>query len=126
MQISSKWVAGFASLSVAATGLAGAALTPERTDATAAQTVAGTTQVATSDAARHAGGLRLNQLQQVGSHNSYPRELSAAEKQVQHAQDPGAVNTNWAAHLYVYLALISLGLTLLYQALRGPAQDDGG
>jgi hypothetical protein len=31
--------------------------------------------------------------------------------------------TNWAAHLYVYLALISLGLTLLYQALRGPAQD---
>src|SRR5687767_743912 len=28
--------------------------------------------------------------------------------------------TNWAAHLYVYLALISLGLTLLYQALRGP------
>ena len=27
--------------------------------------------------------------------------------------------TNWAAHLYVYLALISLGLTLLYQALRG-------
>ena len=29
--------------------------------------------------------------------------------------------TNWAAHLYVYAALISLGLTLLYQALRGPA-----
>lgn len=28
--------------------------------------------------------------------------------------------TNWAAHLYVYLALMSLGLTLLYQALRGP------
>jgi predicted membrane channel-forming protein YqfA (hemolysin III family) len=27
--------------------------------------------------------------------------------------------TNWAAHLYVYLALVSLGLTLLYQALRG-------
>ena len=30
--------------------------------------------------------------------------------------------TNWAAHLYVYLALVSLGLTLLYQALRGPAK----
>jgi hypothetical protein len=30
--------------------------------------------------------------------------------------------TNWAAHLYVYLALISLGLTLLYQALRGQQQ----
>jgi hypothetical protein len=34
--------------------------------------------------------------------------------------------TNWAAHLYVYLALISLGLTLLYQALRGPPQDEVG
>lgn len=34
--------------------------------------------------------------------------------------------TNWAAHLYVYLALISLGLTLLYQALRGSPQDDAG
>ena len=31
--------------------------------------------------------------------------------------------TNWAAHLYVYLALMSLGLTLLYQALRGPERD---
>ena len=29
--------------------------------------------------------------------------------------------TNWAAHLFVYLALFSLGLTLLYQALS--AQD---
>jgi len=28
--------------------------------------------------------------------------------------------TNWAAHLYVYLALISLGLLLLYLALVGP------
>ena len=28
--------------------------------------------------------------------------------------------TNWAAHLYVYLALVSLGLTLLYLALVGP------
>ena len=31
--------------------------------------------------------------------------------------------TNWAAHLYVYLALISLGLILLYQALRGPEKE---
>jgi hypothetical protein len=31
--------------------------------------------------------------------------------------------TNWAAHLYVYLALISLGLTLLYQALRGSREE---
>ena len=28
--------------------------------------------------------------------------------------------TNWAAHLYIYLALISLGLVLLYLALVGP------
>jgi hypothetical protein len=28
--------------------------------------------------------------------------------------------TNWAAHLYVYLALVSLGLLLLYLALVGP------
>jgi hypothetical protein len=88
MQISSKWVAGLASLSVAAAGLAGAALTPERNDATAA----GQNVADVSKDARQGGGLRLNQLQQVGSHNSYHRELSAAEKQVQQAQDPGAVN----------------------------------
>ena len=28
--------------------------------------------------------------------------------------------TNWAAHLYVYLALVSLGIALLYLALIGP------
>ena len=28
--------------------------------------------------------------------------------------------TNWAAHLYVYLALMSLGIALLYLALIGP------
>ena len=28
--------------------------------------------------------------------------------------------TNWAAHLYVYLALVSLGILLLYLALAGP------
>src|ERR671911_2042786 len=28
--------------------------------------------------------------------------------------------TNWAAHLYVYLAVVSLGLLLLYLALVGP------
>ena len=31
--------------------------------------------------------------------------------------------TNWAAHLYVYLALVSLGVTLLYLALVGPERD---
>jgi hypothetical protein len=28
--------------------------------------------------------------------------------------------TNWAAHLYVYLALMSLGIAMLYLALTGP------
>lgn len=32
----------------------------------------------------------------------------------------GRNTTNWAAHLYVYLALVSLGLLLLYLALAGP------
>ena len=32
----------------------------------------------------------------------------------------GREKTNWAAHLYVYLALVSLGLLLLYLALVGP------
>jgi hypothetical protein len=31
-----------------------------------------------------------------------------------------ARETNWAAHLYVYLALVSLGVLLLYLALAGP------
>ena len=33
-------------------------------------------------------------------------------------------DTNWAAHIYVYLALVSLGLTLLCQALRGTTDSD--
>lgn len=32
--------------------------------------------------------------------------------------------TNWAAHLYVYLALFSLGLALLYLALSGSGQSE--
>lgn len=41
--------------------------------------------------------------------------------------------TNWAAHLYVYLALLSLGIAMLYLALIGPerfkkqeSRDDDG
>jgi hypothetical protein len=40
----------------------------------------------------------------------------------------GRQETNWAAHLYVYLAVFSLGLATLYLALSGPAaakRDDG-
>lgn len=33
--------------------------------------------------------------------------------------------TNWAAHLYVYLALVSLGITMLYLALVGPDRRSG-
>jgi hypothetical protein len=33
--------------------------------------------------------------------------------------------TNWAAHLYVYLAPVSLGITLLYPALVGPERFKG-
>ena len=33
--------------------------------------------------------------------------------------------TNWAAHLFVYLALLSLGVTLLYLALIGPERFHG-
>ena len=32
--------------------------------------------------------------------------------------------TNWAAHLYVYLAVFALGLTTLYLALRGTEQSE--
>ena len=36
--------------------------------------------------------------------------------------------TNWAAHLYVYLALVSLGIAMLYHAPTGPLkqQDTDG
>jgi hypothetical protein len=38
----------------------------------------------------------------------------------------GRQETNWAAHLFVYLALASLGVTLLYLALAGPGRFQGG
>lgn len=102
MQISSKWVAGFASLSVAAAGLAGAALTPDRTDATATgptagQGVADSAQNLNGADSRRDNGLRINQLQQMGSHNSYHRELSPNEQKVQQAQNPGSVDL-WYSH----------------------------
>ena len=36
--------------------------------------------------------------------------------------------TNWAAHLYVYLALVSLGIAMLYHTPTGPPkqQDTDG
>ncbi|MFC5266746.1 phosphatidylinositol-specific phospholipase C1-like protein [Kribbella qitaiheensis] len=79
MQISSKWVAALASVTVAASGIAGSAITADKP-----QTDQG--------GSGHQSTLRLNQIQQIGAHNSYHRELSAVEKQVQQAQDPGAIN----------------------------------
>ena len=38
----------------------------------------------------------------------------------------GRQETNWAAHLYVYLAVFSLGLALLYLALTGGGQGGDG
>ncbi len=37
----------------------------------------------------------------------------------------GRHKTNWAAHLYVYLAVIALGVVLLYLALTGMQRADG-
>jgi hypothetical protein len=34
--------------------------------------------------------------------------------------------TNWAAHLYVYLAIFALGLAVLYLALTGTEQSEPG
>ena len=36
----------------------------------------------------------------------------------------GRQETNWAAHLYVYLALFALGLATLYLALTGTEQSE--
>ncbi|MEU4395175.1 phosphatidylinositol-specific phospholipase C1-like protein [Kribbella sp. NPDC023855] len=80
MQISSKWIAGLASLSVAAAGLAGSALTPDQNS-----------QVAAEADARGGHAVRINQLQQIGAHNAYHRELPDDEKKIQLAQDPGAI-----------------------------------
>jgi hypothetical protein len=87
MQISRKLIAGVASLTVAAGGLAGVGWSPAQVDPVADQA----TETVT-DGLNPSGSLRMNQVQVIGVHNSYHRELSATEKQVQQAQDPGAVN----------------------------------
>jgi cytochrome c biogenesis protein CcdA len=38
----------------------------------------------------------------------------------------GRQETNWAAHLYVYLAVFTLGLATLYLALAGTEQSEAG
>jgi hypothetical protein len=34
--------------------------------------------------------------------------------------------TNWAAHLYVYMAVLALGLATIYLALRGTEESESG
>jgi hypothetical protein len=109
MRISSKLTAGLASAAVAAAGLAGASLgsgsgaaeqpaangvqAPNGVSANGGQAPAGE-----SVALRQTrSALRMNQIQTLGAHNAYHRELSAAEKQVQQAQDPNAQNI-WYSH----------------------------
>ncbi|TCC64693.1 hypothetical protein E0H73_09990 [Kribbella pittospori] len=83
MRISRTVVAGLASAAIAASGLAGTAIGNHQTP----------------QSAGHAddSGLRLNQIQMMGSHNSYHRELSPAEQKVQQAQNPGSVDL-WYSH----------------------------
>ncbi|TDD48285.1 hypothetical protein E1263_33540 [Kribbella antibiotica] len=79
MRISKSVIAGVATTAVAASGLAGSALTTQ------------TSQASTS------AGLKMNQIQVIGSHNSYHREVSDNEKKIQVGQNPGAVDL-WYSH----------------------------
>ncbi|MFG1626881.1 phosphatidylinositol-specific phospholipase C1-like protein [Kribbella sp. NPDC049227] len=83
MRISRTVVAGLASAAIAASGLAGTAIADHQAPQSAGQA--------------DNSGLRLNQIQMMGSHNSYHRELSPAEQKVQQAQNPGSVDL-WYSH----------------------------
>jgi len=78
MRITKTAVAGLASVALAASGVAGTALGRDHSGG-------------------NGGGLRFNQVQMIGSHNSYHRELSPAEQKVQQAQNPGSVDL-WYSH----------------------------
>ncbi len=80
MQVSSKLIAGLASLAVAGAGLAGSSALPGK-----------------AEAVTQGSGIRMNQLQQIGSHNSYHRELSPNEQKVQQQLNPGSVDL-WYSH----------------------------
>jgi hypothetical protein len=80
MRISRTVVAGLASAAIAASGLAGTAVTSGNTP----QSAAGQTQTTGS-------GLRLNQTQFIGAHNAYHREAPDDEKKIMLAQDPGSI-----------------------------------
>jgi Phosphoinositide phospholipase C, Ca2+-dependent len=109
MRISRTVVAGLASAAIAASGLAGTALSTRQTPPTEGQ--------------ENGSGLRLNQLQMMGSHNSYHRELSPAEQKVQQAQNPGSVDL-WYSHAAIPAQLEDQNMrTLELDLLPDP---DGG
>ncbi|GAB3838066.1 phosphatidylinositol-specific phospholipase C1-like protein [Kribbella italica] len=106
MRISSKLTAGLASAAVAAAGLAGASL---------GSSGANEGQASADNAAakqQTRSGIRMNQVQTLGAHNSYHRELGAAEKQAQQAQDPGAINL-WYSHASIPQQLQSQNIRAL-------------
>jgi len=75
-------IAGLSSAAVALGGIAGTAW-PSAPQA--------------SDTAQHPdAALRLNQVQFMGAHNGYHRELSAEEKQLQLSQDAGAIGLHYS------------------------------
>ncbi|TCC43844.1 hypothetical protein E0H75_36775 [Kribbella capetownensis] len=109
MRISRTVVAGLASAAIAASGLAGTAIVNHQTPQSAGQD--------------GNSGLRLNQIQMMGSHNSYHRELSAAEQKVQQAQNPGSVDL-WYSHASIPAQLEDQNIrTLELDLLPDP---DGG
>jgi Phosphoinositide phospholipase C, Ca2+-dependent len=109
MRISRTVVAGLASAAIAASGLAGTALSTQQTPPAKGQ--------------ENGSGLRLNQLQMMGSHNSYHRELSPAEQKVQQAQNPGSVDL-WYSHAAIPAQLEDQNMrTLELDLLPDP---DGG
>lgn len=85
MQVSRKLIAGLASLAVAGGGLAGGSA------------LSGQSAEAKSETRTNSSGLRMNQVQQIGSHNSYHRELSTNEQKLQLQLNPGSPDL-WYSH----------------------------
>jgi hypothetical protein len=109
MQVSRKLIAGLASLAVAGGGLAGSSALP------------GQRAEAKSDNRTNTSGLRMNQVQQIGSHNSYHRELNAAEQKVQQQLNPGVVDL-WYSHASVPQQLENQNIrTLEFDLFPDPA-----
>jgi hypothetical protein len=91
MHFSSKFIAGLALSATATVGLAGATLGAGGHDRDSGRPAAtGQQQMAVGGLRESA--VRINQIQTVGVHNSYHRELSDVEKQLQLARFPEAAD----------------------------------